>query len=170
MVSVRIQILFLLFVLGLSGCSSSSIETRSPQLPSEVFKNIKPWVPPVDASAYLTQRFRPRYNKRHKGIDLAGKMNQPIYASNDGVVVYRGQKFRGYGQMILLDHPEGWSTLYSHLSKFAIQNGQLVKAGQLIGYMGRSGRATGVHLHFELYKNKIPIDPLSVIPIKYRKR
>ncbi len=159
----RTQQLFILFI-GLSQCvQSSNRNIIEPQITM-----MSGWVSPVEPNVTLTQKFRPKYNSKHKGVDLAGKMNQPLFATNSGVVTYKGDKFRGYGKMILLEHSEGWTSLYSHLSKFNVDNGDKVYAGQVIGYMGRSGRASGVHLHFEVYKNKIPIDPLRVVPIRYK--
>ncbi len=97
--------------------------------------------------------------KQHLGIDLGGRKNDFIYAAHDGVVVYAGRKFRGYGKMIILEYDQSWATLYGHLNSFNVKNGQEVHAGDLIGKMGRTGRATGVHLHFELIKDKEPVDP-----------
>lgn len=128
------------------------------------------WVSPTDSNVILTQKFRPPKNPRHRGIDLAGKTGQPIYATRSGKIVYAGQKFRGYGKMILLEHDSTWTSLYSHLTRYKVRSGEQVRQGQIIGYMGRTGRASGVHLHFEIYKNKVPQDPLSLVPIKYRRR
>ena len=158
--------LFLIGLLSLSNC----VQLREREINPPNFAMMTAWVSPVDANVTLTQKFRPPKNQRHKGVDLAGSMNQPLYAVNNGVVTYRGDKFRGYGKMVLIDHGNGWTTLYSHLNKYNVQNGTQVKTGQVIGFMGRSGRASGVHIHFEIYKNKIPIDPLQVIPIKYKVR
>jgi murein DD-endopeptidase MepM/ murein hydrolase activator NlpD len=158
--------LFFIGLLALSSCVQSS--KRQIQPPK--FAMMTAWVSPVDASVTLTQKFRPPKNQRHKGVDLAGRMNQPLFAVNNGVVTYRGEKFRGYGKMVLIDHGNGWTTLYSHLNKYNVRDGEQVKTGQTIGFMGKSGRASGVHIHFEIYKNKIPIDPLLVIPIKYKVR
>jgi murein DD-endopeptidase MepM/ murein hydrolase activator NlpD len=158
--------LFFICWLGLSQC----VQTSKRYVDEPKFTMMSNWVSPVEPNVTLTQKFRPPKNQRHKGVDLAGKSNQPIFASNNGIVTYKGDKFRGYGKMVLLEHADGWTTLYSHLSKFNVYDGQSVKTGQVIGFMGRSGRASGVHLHFEVYKNKIPIDPLRVIPIRYKFR
>lgn len=99
----------------------------------------------------------------HNGLDLKGRKNEPVYAAHDGYVVYAGSKFRGYGKMIILEYDDGWATLYGHLNKFKVKTGQEVKAGEEIGAMGRTGRATGVHLHFEVIRNKIPVDPLPLL-------
>ena len=158
--------LFFIGLLALSHC----VQTPDRQINPPKFAMMTAWVPPVDATVTLTQKFRPPKNRRHKGVDLAGRMNQPLFAVNNGIVTYRGEKFRGYGKMVLIDHGNGWTTLYSHLNKYNVRDGEQVKTGQVIGFMGKSGRASGVHIHFEIYKNKIPIDPLQVIPIKYKTR
>ncbi len=165
MLSFRKQ-LFLIGLLALNQCvQSSHHQIKPPQ-----FAMMTSWVSPIDPNVTLTQKFRPTKNQRHKGIDLAGRLNQPLYAVNNGIVTYHGEKFRGYGKMVLIDHGSGWTTLYSHLNKYNVKNGDQVQTGQVIGFMGQSGRASGVHLHFEIYKNKIPIDPLMVLPIKYKSR
>lgn len=99
--------------------------------------------------------------RNHKGLDLGGRRGDPILAAHPGVVVYAGRKFRGYGKMVLIEYNGKWATLYAHLDKYHVQEGQVVVAGERIGDMGATGRATGVHLHFELIKNKQPIDPLT---------
>ena len=124
---------------------------------------IEPWASPVDQTVVLTRKFNP---PKHKGIDLAGYLNQPILATNNGVVFYKGRA-QGYGQVIIIQHSNGWSTLYAHLSKAHVKNHKFVHIGQLIGSMGKSGRATGVHLHFEIYKDRVRIDPLSLIPTEH---
>lgn len=107
----------------------------------------------------ITQRFKPASNPKHKGIDLAGRKNSPIFSTAQGRVVYVGKKFSGYGLLVLVKHKNGYSSLYSHLNKAFVSAGKTLKKGQLIGAMGKTGRASGVHLHFELMKNKIPINP-----------
>ena len=114
---------------------------------------------PITTSYVMTQKFRPLSNPSHQGVDLAGSKNSPIFTAGAGRVVYVGRKFSGYGKMILIDHGGGISTLYSHLNKFFVRSGQQVHSRQIIGAMGRTGRATGVHLHFEVMVNKIPVDP-----------
>ena len=127
---------------------------------------IEPWESPVDQKVVLTQRFSPPYNKKHKGIDLAGYFKQPIFATNNGIVFYKSRA-QGYGKVIIIQHSDGWSTLYAHLSKTHVKNHKVVHIGQLIGSMGKSGRATGVHLHFEIYKDQVRIDPLNLIPTEH---
>lgn len=118
---------------------------------------------PISTAYTVTQRYRPSKNKKHTGIDIAGKKGSPIFSVASGRVVYQGRRFSGYGKMILIAHDKGISTLYSHLNDIFVHAGQRLSRGQLIGTMGRTGRATGVHLHFELMENKIPVNPEKYI-------
>lgn len=119
---------------------------------------------PVD-SARLTRGFLPSKRKRpHLGIDLAAPKGTPILAAHDGVVIYAGRDFRGFGNMVLIEGSKGWASLYAHFHKIDVREGQRVKQGQRIGGMGRTGRATGVHLHFEIRKVRGPVDPLLHLP------
>jgi murein DD-endopeptidase MepM/ murein hydrolase activator NlpD len=117
---------------------------------------------PVD-QARLTQGFQVG-KKVHFGVDLAGAKGTPILAAERGVVVYTGSGFTGYGKLIVVEHGTEWATLYSHLSKISVKEGQTVQQGQVIGGMGRTGRASGVHLHFEIRKNRQPVNPLALLP------
>jgi murein DD-endopeptidase MepM/ murein hydrolase activator NlpD len=92
--------------------------------------------------------FSPETN--HFGIDIAGKLGNPIFAADHGVVVYAGWNEYGYGEMIVVDHGAGWQTLYAHLSQVNVVCGQEVFQGDTIGYMGSTGKSTGPHLHFEM--------------------
>jgi murein DD-endopeptidase MepM/ murein hydrolase activator NlpD len=119
---------------------------------------------PVD-QARMTRGFMPHKRRPHWGIDLAAPKNTTIFASKSGTVIYLGRDFRGFGKMILIDSGNGWATLYAHLEKYYIEQGQKVSQGEPIGAMGKTGRATGVHLHFEIRKDKTPVDPLDYLPI-----
>ena len=101
--------------------------------------------------------------KPHQGVDLGGLKGTPILAAHEGVVVYTGRDFRGYGNMVLIEFDREWATLYGHLNEIAVDEGRIVKPGDPIGSMGRTGHATGVHLHFELIKDKTPVDPLPYL-------
>lgn len=106
------------------------------------------------------------YKKRpHWGIDLGGYKGTPILASHQGRVIYAGHQFKGYGKMVLVEYNSRWATLYAHLNKVTVKQGEWVLQGQKIGEMGRTGRATGVHLHFELMKDQQPVDPLVYLRI-----
>jgi murein DD-endopeptidase MepM/ murein hydrolase activator NlpD len=113
--------------------------------------------------ARLTQKFSPKKNPSHAGLDLAHKKGTPIIASHSGQVIFAGKKYSGYGNMIILEYNNTWATLYAHLDKITVSTKDYVKKGALLGTMGRTGRATGVHLHFELIHNKTPINPLTYL-------
>lgn len=118
---------------------------------------------PVDR-ARMTRGFLPNKRRPHLGIDLAAAKGTPILASKGGTVIYAGREFKGYGKMVLVESGDGWATLYAHFDKILVAEGQKVQQGEVIGGMGRTGRATGVHLHFEIRKNRGPIDPLPLLP------
>jgi len=98
----------------------------------------------------------------HSGIDLANKSGTGVYASQYGRVTYAGYK-GNYGKMVEIVHPNGYSTLYAHLSRVVVKRGQAVRQGEEIGFMGNTGRSTGPHLHFEVHQNKKLLDPLKVL-------
>ncbi len=121
------------------------------------------------ASGRLTSGFgmrRSPFNRAvmqfHSGIDIAGVHGSAIYATADGVInsaSYRG----GYGNLVTISHGYGFETYYAHLSGFAVSSGQWVKRGQVIGYMGRTGRVTGTHLHYEVRVNGVAVNPMNYI-------
>ena len=94
----------------------------------------------------------------HAGIDISSTFGQPVRAAADGMVLTAGLA-SGYGREILVDHGNGIQTLYGHLSGFAITPGEQVKRGQIIGYVGTSGRSTGPHLHYEVRIRNTPVNP-----------
>ena len=96
----------------------------------------------------------------HAGIDLAGPYGTPIYATADGTVERAGWNSGGYGNLIEVDHGRGIETRYGHLSRILIRAGTQVKRGQLIGYMGSTGRSTGSHLHYEVRIDGKPVNPI----------
>ena len=101
------------------------------------------------------------YTKMHKGIDFAAPTGTPIMAAGDGVVEKAG-RFSSYGNYILLRHNGSTKTAYAHLSKYAVKKGDKVRQGQVIGYIGATGRATGPHLHFELLQNGAHVNPRKI--------
>jgi murein DD-endopeptidase MepM/ murein hydrolase activator NlpD len=90
------------------------------------------------------------YSSYHPGIDIGGSIGNAIYASASGVVVYAGWNTYGYGYMVVVDHGDGWQTLYAHMSQVNVACGQAVFQGVVIGGVGSSGNSTGAHLHFEM--------------------
>lgn len=99
----------------------------------------------------------------HYGIDIANIKGTAIIAAMDGVVLNVENRPAGYGKYIVIRHDRGYQTLYGHLDTIAVREGQRVRQGQSLGSMGSTGRSTGSHLHFALYKNNRPVDPLSVL-------
>ena len=101
-----------------------------------------------------TERYLSGYDyspeTNHFAIDIAGKLGNPIYAADSGVVVYAGWNDYGYGEMVVIDHGYGWQTLYAHLSQVNVGCGQEVYQGDTIGLMGSTGKSSGPHLHFEM--------------------
>jgi murein DD-endopeptidase MepM/ murein hydrolase activator NlpD len=103
------------------------------------------------------------YSKMHKGVDFAASIGTPILAAGNGVVEFKGIQ-NGYGNFLKIRHNNIYSTAYAHISKFAsgIKIGSKVRQGQVVAYVGRTGVTTGAHLHFELHKHGVPINPQSV--------
>jgi murein DD-endopeptidase MepM/ murein hydrolase activator NlpD len=110
----------------------------------------------------ISSPFGPRWGRMHKGIDI--DINYaPVYAAGDGKVVYTGNKGDGYGTMILIDHGEGFETLYGHLSRSSVNVGDEVYKGQRIATSGNTGRSTGAHLHFEVRIDGVQRNPLGYL-------
>ncbi len=99
--------------------------------------------------------------RMHYGLDLANRTGTVIKASMAGRVVAVGNQPRGYGKYVVVKHNHGFQTLYGHLSSIDVSRNQYIAQGQRLGSMGNSGRSTGSHLHFSLYKNNIPVNPLG---------
>jgi murein DD-endopeptidase MepM/ murein hydrolase activator NlpD len=104
------------------------------------------------------------YTGIHRGLDIDTDLNDPIYAVDNGVVVYAGPNSRGYGNMVMIDHGNGWQSLYAHLNQWNVQCGQSVFMTNLIGLAGSTGNSSGPHLHFELRFNGSHVDPWTVLP------
>lgn len=113
-------------------------------------------------SSYFGYRTDPIYkvSKFHSGMDFAAAVGTEVFAPGDGKVVKEEQNYWGYGNLITIDHGYGYKTQYAHLSQFAVKVGQKVKRGQVIGYVGTTGKTTGSHLHYEVLKNDTPVDPI----------
>jgi len=116
---------------------------------------------PVDG--VVTSTFGSRWGRVHNGIDIAAPEGTPILASAAGAVIFSASDQQGYGNLIIIQHGE-YITVYAHCQTRHVGEGETVKQGQLIGSVGRSGRATGTHLHFETRLHKQPVDPLSLLP------
>ena len=102
-----------------------------------------------------------KIRKFHKGMDFSAKTGTPIYATGDGNVVKADGSLSGYGNHIEISHGYGYLTLYAHLSKYKVKAGQKVKRGDIIGYVGSTGRSEAPHLHYEVHKNGEVVNPLN---------
>lgn len=97
--------------------------------------------------------------KFHSGMDFSAKTGTPIYATGDGVITRADSRSSGYGNHIRIDHGFGYLSLYAHLSKYNVKKGDRVKRGDIIGFVGSTGRSVAPHLHYEIHKNGKKIDP-----------
>ena len=109
---------------------------------------------------YRTDPFT-KARKMHEGMDFTAKTGTPIYATGDGVVAKADNTASGYGNHIVIRHGFGYETLYAHLSKYKARAGQRVKRGDVIGYVGSTGRSEGPHLHYEVHKDGKVVNPLN---------
>lgn len=179
----------LLTVLALTGCahstknntaSNTEVSEEADDVKVEVDKSTnsikknkpsklkqKPFFDWPVLEARMTRGFLPKGTKKrrrpHKGIDLAAQRGTAVMASHDGIVIYTGKQFKGYGKMIMIEK-DGWATLYGHLDKIVVYEGQKIRQGEVIGALGNTGRSSGPHLHFEIRKLDGPIDPLPYLP------
>ena len=115
------------------------------------------------AGGPVTSPFGYRWGKLHAGIDIGCGYGTPIHAAKAGTVIFAGQ-MSGYGNVVVIDHGGGFSTLYGHQSRIAVHDGQDVAQGQVIGYSGNTGHSTGPHLHFETRVSGNPQNPRQYLP------
>ncbi|MEO1041324.1 MAG: M23 family metallopeptidase [Pseudomonadota bacterium] len=140
------QALGLLVLLFAASCASK---------PPNVF------VDPVP-SGKVTSTYGFRGRGFHHGIDLAAPRGTEVRAAKAGKVIFRGRK-NGFGRLVIIDHGRGQHTYYAHLSSYNTRKGRSVKRGQRIGRVGKSGRASGHHLHFEIRQNGKSVNPATYI-------
>lgn len=122
------------------------------------------------AKGPITSRFGNRkdpFNQKpsfHTGIDFRGNKGEPIYATADGLVK---KAFRngGYGNFVVIDHGNGYTTSFAHMQKYLVQKGDRVERGQIIGFIGNTGRSTGSHLHYEVALDNKPINPYNFLKV-----
>ncbi|MGD1899997.1 MAG: M23 family metallopeptidase [Phormidesmis sp.] len=160
------------------------VQNQIPKLSKALDANVKPALEetlaeeaafpdgvPVVGKVEVSSEFGIRGNpfggsgyEMHEGIDFVGASGDIIAATGDGVVTLAGAK-GGYGNTVTIDHDYGYETLYAHLSEIKVEAGQTVKRGQIIGYMGSTGRSTGPHLHYSIYKNDQAINPRRLLKL-----
>jgi murein DD-endopeptidase MepM/ murein hydrolase activator NlpD len=100
-----------------------------------------------------------KIRKMHEGMDFTAKKGTPIYASGNGTVV-RADRSPTFGNVVYIDHGYGYRTVYAHMNKIATRKGKKVKRGDIIGYVGNTGRSVAPHLHYEVHKNGRPVNPI----------
>jgi murein DD-endopeptidase MepM/ murein hydrolase activator NlpD len=117
---------------------------------------------PGGVSSGFGMRFHPilNYSRMHQGVDLRATYGTPIVAVSDGRVEFAGWH-GGHGNSVALNHGGGLQTLYGHMSRIAVRSGESVHRGEVIGYVGSTGLSTGPHLHFEVHRNGVPVNPLG---------
>ena len=114
----------------------------------------------VSGFGYRTDPFT-KARKMHEGMDFTAKIGTPIYATGDGIVARADNSVSGFGNHIVIRHGFGYETLYGHLSKYKCRAGQRINRGDVIGYVGSTGRSEGPHLHYEVHKNGKVVNPLN---------
>ncbi len=132
-------------------------------------------IPPLGTGSFIypaKRRYLSGYDftRYHPGLDFAGRLGEPIFASDAGTVIYAGYSLNaagvpvGYGQYVVLDHGNGYQTLYAHASQLFVTCGQQVAKGTVIAAIGSVGRSTGPHLHFEIRYRGTPVNPWTLLP------
>ena len=140
-----------ILILGILGCASGRRAAEVETVPSG-------W-PVQRASAVVTSEFgAPRGRSRHEGIDLSAPAGTPVTATADGVVAFAGRS-GDFGRLVIIDHGFGWQTRYAHLKRIKVKKGKKVARGEIIGTVGKSGNATGSHLHYEVRRDGRAVDP-----------
>jgi murein DD-endopeptidase MepM/ murein hydrolase activator NlpD len=150
-----------------AGQRPTSYEVLRPATPSYIIRGTKKLPKAVGNGMFVrpavggivTSTFGPRWGGMHKGIDINVKY-APIYAAKDGIIVYTGNKGDGYGIKVVIDHGDGYETLYGHLSESFVKVGEEVYKGQHIATSGNTGNSTGPHIHFEVRVGGVPRNPL----------
>ncbi|MBG6069657.1 M23 family metallopeptidase [Micromonospora ureilytica] len=134
-----------------SPTKTAAAKAKPKPKPKKTTKPTPAWVDPMPGAA-VTSCYGQRWGTLHAGIDLALPSGTPIHAAAAGTVTQAGDASDGYGNSVFIDHGNGYLTHYAHQSRIAVTVGQKVKAGQVIGYEGATGDATGPHLHFEVHQ------------------
>ncbi len=138
--------------------AQAKVKTKLPEAPRRVGR----FQVPVKGS--VISNFGPKEGGLHNdGINIAARTGTPIKAAENGVVVYAGNELRGYGNLLLVRHSDGWVTAYAHTSKFRVRPGDRVKQGQVIAEVGQTGNVDRPQLHFELRKGTRAVNPNSLI-------
>ncbi len=137
----------------------------------EISSHIPSIVPMDPSRCKLSSQFGTRSDpftkqyKTHQGVDLSCQKNEPVYAAADGMVAELKTELNGYGIQVVIDHGYGYRTRYAHLAGFNVPDGVPVRRGDVIGFAGSTGRATGVHLHYEVIYRGEHVDPMDYMDL-----
>jgi murein DD-endopeptidase MepM/ murein hydrolase activator NlpD len=110
----------------------------------------------------ITSLFGQRWGRNHNGVDFDAETGDPVYAAHPGTIRYAGWE-TGFGNLVVIDHGDGVETYYAHNSKFFVEEGDWVDAGDQIADAGNTGRSFGSHVHFEIHVDGEPVEPLSYL-------
>jgi len=112
----------------------------------------------------VSSRFGRRFGRTHEGIDIRAPRGTPVYAAEAGRVIHSGGGLGDYGKVVIVKHAGHYSTVYAHHDRIRVSKGSFVERGDVIGTVGKSGNASGPHLHFEVRRDRVPDDPLAYLP------
>jgi murein DD-endopeptidase MepM/ murein hydrolase activator NlpD len=142
-----------------SAVAEAPAATAAPKSASEGLSSLR-W--PV--KGHVIAGFGPKTNgQQNDGINLAVPEGTPVKAAEDGVVAYAGNELKGYGNLVLVRHPNGYVTAYAHAKELMVKRGDEVKRGQIIAKSGQTGNVDAPQLHFEVRKGQTPVDPIPLL-------
>jgi murein DD-endopeptidase MepM/ murein hydrolase activator NlpD len=122
---------------------------------------------PIEGGKILSRFGSKGTGKFNDGINIAAPQGEPIWASADGVVVYSGNELKGYGNMVIIRHNDDWMTAYAHADDITVRKNDMVKQGDIIGYVGRSGGVDQAQLHFGIRQGREPVNPEQYLPNQF---
>ncbi len=145
------------------GWNSRSVNPfKESDVPNSAVINVTGYHMPHPGKVTSAYGFRPRFGRMHKGVDIGLRMNDTVRAAFDGKIRLTNYEAKGYGNYVIIRHPNGLETVYGHLNKHLVKPNQTVKAGDPIGLGGSTGRSTGPHLHFETRYMGYAINPAAI--------
>ena len=145
------------------GWNSRSVNPfKESDVPESKLIDVRGACMPVPGRVTSNYGYRPKFGRMHKGVDLALKINDTVRAAFDGKIRLVNNEPKGYGNYVIIRHPNGLETVYGHLNKHLVKANQTVKAGDPIGLGGNTGRSTGPHLHFETRFMGYAINPAAI--------
>ena len=145
------------------GWNSKSVNPfKESDVPESQVIDVRGYYMPVPGPVTSNYGYRPKFGRFHKGVDLHLKMNDTVRAAFDGKIRLVNNEPKGYGNYVIIRHPNGLETVYGHLNKHLVKANQTVKAGEPIGLGGSTGRSTGPHLHFETRFMGYAINPAAI--------